>query len=167
MPDTSPHRRRKFLKSGLAALAFSTLAGAFAQAAPVGVYNEQADAAADIAAALEAAKAEGKLVLVVFGANWCPDCRALDGMAREGKLKQVLDDSYVVVHADVGRFNKNLDLAARFGLDVKRGIPAAVVASADKGTRDVADGRTMERLQKGGDEALAAEFRSLAASARN
>jgi thiol:disulfide interchange protein len=40
-------------------------------------YNEQADPAQDIAAALKQAKADDKLVLLDFGANWCPDCLVL------------------------------------------------------------------------------------------
>lgn len=139
----------------------------FAYAGPVGIYDETADAAADIASALDSAKRQGKLALVMFGANWCPDCRALDGMAREGQLKQVLDEGYVVVHVDVGRYNKNLDLAERFGFDVKRGIPAIVTLSAVKGTLDVADGRVMERRLKGGEDALVAEYRALSVRARN
>jgi len=40
------------------------------------------------------------------------------------------DEHYIIVEVDVGRFNKNLDLAARFNLDVKQsGIPAVAVVS--------------------------------------
>ena len=144
----SPNHRRTFLTAG-----------------PVGIYDEQADAAADIAAALDRANSQGKLVLVVFGANWCPDCRALDGLAREGQLKQVLGDGYVVVHADVGRFNKNLDVAERYLLNVRQGIPCAAVLAANGAPALAAaiDGRMMEKLLQGGAPILASYFGEVAA----
>ena len=42
------------------------------------VYDEAADAKADVAAAVAKAKKEKKRVLVTLGANWCGWCRALD-----------------------------------------------------------------------------------------
>jgi hypothetical protein len=41
------------------------------------LYNKTADAKADIDAALALAKADGKRVLLDFGADWCPDCHVL------------------------------------------------------------------------------------------
>ena len=41
-------------------------------------YDEAADAKAQIAAALHEAAAAREPVLLIFGANWCKDCRALD-----------------------------------------------------------------------------------------
>ena len=40
-------------------------------------YNPAADAKADVQHALAQAQKNHKPVLVLFGANWCPDCRAL------------------------------------------------------------------------------------------
>ena len=40
-------------------------------------YDEEADAEALIGAAREQALAEGKFLMVTFGANWCLDCRML------------------------------------------------------------------------------------------
>jgi thiol-disulfide isomerase/thioredoxin len=51
---------------------------ALAVSAADGPYNEQADANADVRHAIAAAKSDHKHVLLVFGANWCGDCRALD-----------------------------------------------------------------------------------------
>ncbi|HEY4975581.1 MAG TPA: thioredoxin family protein, partial [Steroidobacteraceae bacterium] len=41
-------------------------------------YNESANAAVDLQRALAVAQANSNNVLLVFGANWCPDCRDLD-----------------------------------------------------------------------------------------
>ena len=49
---------------------------AFAADAPV--YDESADAQAQVSQALAKAKADNKQVMIVFGANWCGDCKMLD-----------------------------------------------------------------------------------------
>ena len=159
-----PLRRAVVAASALVLALTLSMATFPTHAEPFTGYSDTADAPADVAAALESAKSQNKRVLVIFGANWCPDCRRLDGLARTGALSGVLTQSYVVVHADVGRFNKNLDLASHFGLDLKKGIPSIVVASADKGTIEVADGAVMGRLMKDGfftsaDTTLAAHFK--------
>jgi thioredoxin 1 len=92
-------------------------------------YDEQADAAVDVQHAIAAARSEHKQVLLVFGANWCPDCRALD-KAMHGTSQNLIDGKFEVVKIDVGNFDKNLKLAQRYGNPIARGIPAVVVLSA-------------------------------------
>jgi thioredoxin 1 len=111
---------------GMAAVGL--LAGAAAAADLA--YDEKADASTQVQAALAAAQRENKQVLLVFGANWCPDCRALDGEMRQGRLERLLAERYRVVKVDVGRFDKNLDLAQRFDNPVKKGIPSIAVVDA-------------------------------------
>ena len=89
-------------------------------------YDERADAAADVQHAIAAAQSEHKQVLLVFGANWCPDCRALD-QAMHGTSQHLIDSKFEVVKIDVGNFDKNLDLAQRYGNPIAKGIPAVVV----------------------------------------
>lgn len=101
-----------------------------AHAAPL-PYDETADAKADVERALGAAKSSGRPVLVIFGANWCPDCRALDKALSTGKNAELVAREFKVVKVDVGQFDRNLDLAARYGNPVKKGIPAAVVLSPE------------------------------------
>jgi protein disulfide-isomerase len=99
-----------------------------AQAAPW-PYDEKADAGADIQHAIAAAQADHKNVLLVFGANWCGDCRALD-KALHGSSQHLIDDRFDVVKIDVGNFDKNLYLAKRYGNPIAAGIPAIVVLGA-------------------------------------
>ena len=89
-------------------------------------YDERADAAADVRHAIAAAQSDHKQVLLVFGANWCPDCRALD-QAMHGTSQHLIDSKFEVVKIDVGNFDKNLDLAQRYGNPIAKGIPAVVV----------------------------------------
>jgi len=109
----------------IAAVSVATLANA----APW-PYNEQADAAGDIQHALTAAQSDHKQLLLVFGANWCADCRALD-QAMHGSSQGLIGRRFEVVKIDVGNFDKNLYLAKRYGNPIAKGIPSIVVLDAD------------------------------------
>src|SRR5271156_1011071 len=91
-------------------------------------YDEHADAGAQVQQALAQARADHRDVMLVFGANWCPDCRELD-KALHGKSQALIDGKFIVVKVDVGHFDKNLELAESYGNPIKKGIPAAVLVS--------------------------------------
>jgi len=97
------------------------------------LYPENADAKKEIAEALHSASPPHKRVLVVFGANWCGDCHALDEAFHSAEIAPTLNQYFVVVHVDIGQGDKNLDLAQKYDIPLKRGIPAiAVLDSAGK-----------------------------------
>lgn len=92
-------------------------------------YDENADANAVVAAALARAKAQHKRVLIDLGGNWCADCRILSGVMRLPEMQRFLDAHYVVVMIDVGRFDRNLQVPARFGMTARlEGVPAVLIA---------------------------------------
>jgi thioredoxin 1 len=95
------------------------------------VYDEAADPQRDLQAAMTRARKENKRVLVVFGANWCPDCRELDKEfhANGSKTADFVASHYEVVKVDVGDFDKNLDFAKLYGEPLKKGIPSVVVVT--------------------------------------
>jgi thiol-disulfide isomerase/thioredoxin len=103
---------------------------ASAQTSPARLLYPSSDASADIAAALIAAKADGKHVLLDFGADWCPDCRVLGSLMESETVKPFLQANYHVVHIDVGRRDKNLDVATRYHATADAWIPAVVVLDA-------------------------------------
>ena len=144
---------RRFAAALLSCLMMTALP-ASAQAPAKPVYNEQADARAELNQALAAAQAQQKNVLVVFGANWCGDCLALERKMSAGSLQAHVDKRFVVLKVDVGRFNRNTDLAAQMGVPLKKGIPAVAVLKRDgevqsaTGAGELADARNM------GDEAV-------------
>lgn len=88
-------------------------------------------------------------MLLILGANWCPDCRALDAALNSGKSAELLAREFKVVKVDVGNFDHNLDIDAEYGHPIAKGIPAAVVLSPDNkvvyATRagELADARRM------------------------
>ncbi|HET8868865.1 MAG TPA: thioredoxin family protein [Aquabacterium sp.] len=94
-------------------------------------YNESADADAEVKAAVQKARQRHVPVLIVFGANWCPDCRALDAAMNRGANEAFFRQHFDVVKVDVGNFDRHQDLVARFGNPTRQGIPAAVVLSSD------------------------------------
>ena len=124
------------------------LLGASALAEPM-PYDESADAKADLKQTLSAAQKSQMPVLVIFGANWCKDCRALDQALSTGRNAELVKREFRVVKVDVGNFDKNLDVAEAYGNPIKKGIPAAVVLSPDNkvlyATRlgELADARNM------------------------
>ena len=109
----------------LAALAASVPA-AHAADAP---YVEGADAGAEIRQALAQPVGGARPVLLVFGANWCGDCKVLDQAMKSGASAAPIARDFKVVKIDVGRFDRNLDLAERYGVPLKKGIPAVAILS--------------------------------------
>jgi thiol:disulfide interchange protein len=94
-------------------------------------YDEKADANAAVDAALVRAKASGKRVLIDMGGNWCPDCRILAGVMALPEMKPFLDAHYEMVSVDVGRFDRNLQIPARFHVAKLAGVPWIVIAEPD------------------------------------
>jgi thioredoxin-related protein len=100
---------------------------------PPAIYDEKGDGPAAIRAALASAKRENRRVLIQWGGNWCPWCHRLFNQFKADKdLARILSSEYDLVLVDIGRREKNIDLAARYGADViKNGIPFLTVLDAD------------------------------------
>ncbi|MSU69228.1 MAG: thioredoxin family protein [Opitutaceae bacterium] len=98
------------------------------------IYNPKADGFTLIAAALEKAKAENKMVLLDFGANWCPWCHKLYRTLTTTKiLAEKLASSYVVVMIDVNTrkgMKRNAEVNTNYGDPTHEGLPALVVLDA-------------------------------------
>jgi thiol-disulfide isomerase/thioredoxin len=95
-------------------------------------YDEKADAKAAVDAAFARAAKSHKRVLLDLGGNWCPDCIVLANFMRLPAMQTFIAAHYEVAMVDVGRFDKNLDIPARFGLSRKLvGVPTVLVAEPD------------------------------------
>ena len=112
-------------------------------------YNETANASAHGDAPQATAKLSGKRVLLDLGGNWCGDCRFLAGVLDIPEVKSFVASNFEVVLVDVGHFDKNLDIPARFGAPKPKGVPTVLILNAD-GTlvdsdqrEELADARSM------------------------
>ncbi len=91
-------------------------------------YEETANADEAIAAAKAKAQASDRLLLIDLGGNWCADCRILAGVMDLPEVKAFLDEHYVEVTVDVGRFNRNLQVAAHYGITKRlEGVPSVLI----------------------------------------
>jgi len=146
----------------IAATAFAAALNAAAQApAPASAwrgYDEAADARADIEVAQAQAAASGRRVLVVFGANWCGDCRVLDTTMKQGRLKALMDSRFVVIKVDVARFDRNVDIAQRYGVPLKKGIPTVAVLATDGSPSFVSAGGELASARSMGEDELVRFF---------
>ena len=97
------------------------------------LYPDPREARAELQAALAAAKADRKRVLVIFGANWCYDCHVLDSTLRSREVSPLVTANYHVVHINIGDHNSNADLAERYQVPLKKGIPGLAVLDAEGG----------------------------------
>ncbi|MGA9210656.1 MAG: thioredoxin family protein, partial [Terriglobales bacterium] len=95
------------------------------------LYNPQADAKLEIKEALERAARTHKNVILVFGGNWCYDCHVLDLAFHHPEIEPTLKAHFLVVHVDVGEYDKNLDLAEQYQVPLKKGVPALAVLASD------------------------------------
>jgi hypothetical protein len=95
-------------------------------------YDEGADATAQVAAAFARAKKSGKQVLLDLGGNWCPDCIVLANFMALPGMRRFAAAHYETVYVDVGRFDRNLQVPARFGFTKRlQGVPMLLIAGAD------------------------------------
>jgi thioredoxin 1 len=82
--------------------------------------------------ALAKAAKSNRRVLLVFGGEWCYDCHVLEHNFRTDRaLQSLLQANYYVVHVDVGKYDKNLDLAAKYKMNLSKGVPAVAVLGSD------------------------------------
>jgi thiol:disulfide interchange protein len=117
------------------ALLISSFTPISAQMAPPFVkkhlYDSTANPKLDIAAALKQAKAQRKRVILDFGGDWCGDCQVLDIYMHQSPNAELLDKHFVVVHIDIGRMDRNVDIAEKYKVPISKGVPALAVLDAD------------------------------------
>jgi thiol:disulfide interchange protein len=106
---------------------------AFGSFAAGPTYPDVSSAKADIDAAMKQARAERKRVLVDFGGNWCGDCKVLEANFHRTENAALLQSEFVLVHVNVGDkgISHNFDVAERYGIALKKGVPALAVLEGD------------------------------------
>jgi thiol-disulfide isomerase/thioredoxin len=91
-------------------------------------YDEKAVGSADVAKAKALALKQHKKLLIDLGGNWCTDCRVLAGIMELPDVKPFVAKHFVVAKVDVGRYDKNGDVAVHYGFnDRLKGVPTILI----------------------------------------
>ena len=97
------------------------------------LYLPSDDAMADLADAIDSARANNRLLLVVMGANWCHDSRALAARLFKEPLSTTIDEHYEVLFSDVGYLEKGKDLITSLGIPVYYATPTVLIVDPVSG----------------------------------
>ena len=95
------------------------------------LYPPPEEAPMEISTALAAAAKDHKRVLLVFGGNWCYDCHVLDTTFRSKEFAPIVNANYHVIHINVGNYDANLDLADKYQIPLKKGVPSLAILDPD------------------------------------
>ena len=93
------------------------------------IYPDPAQAKVDLTSALKTAAKTHRRILLDFGGNWCGDCHVLDMYLHNADNLPILESNFVLVHVNVGQYDANLDVAEKYNIPLKRGVPAIAVLS--------------------------------------
>jgi thioredoxin-like negative regulator of GroEL len=123
------------------ALALASTAAPAEKAATTAIHPETSpfDKAANAEEQLQAALAKAatqpdRLVIVVMGANWCHDSRALAGWFETPRFATMLKGRYELVYVDVGipqmGRGRNLQIPRAYGIKKIKGTPTVMILSS-------------------------------------
>jgi thiol-disulfide isomerase/thioredoxin len=91
-------------------------------------YRSDVDARTALAEGKARAAASGKMLMVTFGANWCPDCVTLHRNLLAPETRAYAEEHFEIVEIDVGDAKKNAAVRRDLGISVNA-IPLAVFYS--------------------------------------
>lgn len=95
------------------------------------IYPPPEQAAPDLTAGLKLAAARHRRVLLDFGGNWCTDCQVLDLYFHDDANRPILESNYVLVHVNIGRMDRNEDIANRYEIPLHKGVPALAILDSN------------------------------------
>ena len=70
---------------------------------------------------------QNKQPIIIFGANWCPDARFLEGVIRLPVVKDFLERNANIFNIDVGEYEINTELFRMFEPGIEDGIPRVFI----------------------------------------
>ena len=97
------------------------------------LYKSSEDPLADVQQALGLADDDDRLALVVLGANWCHDSRALAARLHQSPLAEVIQENYELVFVDVGFYDKGRDVVQQFGVANFYATPTVLIVDPSSG----------------------------------
>ena len=93
-------------------------------------YKSDVDARTAVEAGKARAAESGKMLMVTFGANWCPDCLTLQKNLRDPVTRAYAERHFEMVNIDVGDSMKSARVERDLDMSVST-IPLAVFYSSD------------------------------------
>ena len=131
------------------------------------VYDVKADASAMVDNALRNAAANGKKVIIVMGANWCHDSRALAGWFESPRFTAMMEPYYEIVYADAGTPQRNgqarnQNIVKRFKGKTQKNTPYVMILSADGKLLNRKDARSWRNAASRSGDDIFAYFAGLA-----
>lgn len=123
-------------------------------------YDPEAGPAATYRQALAQAEQQGKLILLVFGSEWCPDCRSLNEKMGQSPLNETVQQNFIVAHVDIGNWDKNMAFTEQFGEPVANGIPSIAIVASDGTLLYVSEAGEFASARNTGLDSLDAWFRN-------
>lgn len=127
------------------------------------------DPMAQVDAALARAGQRDTRVLLVMGANWCHDSRALAGWLETQRFAELVEANYELVFVNVGMpqtgDGHNLDIAQRFGLETLPGTPNLLVIDADGNLLNADSATSWRNAASRSEDVIYAELSALSGKA--
>tara|TARA_B100000212_G_scaffold112922_1_gene84193 strand:+ start:16 stop:591 length:576 start_codon:yes stop_codon:yes gene_type:complete len=80
-----------------------------------------------------------KQPIIIFGANWCPDCRILSAVLDLQTVKKYINENFEILYVDLGRYDINMSLMEFFDIMPQQGIPRVVILNKNKEVLNIKD----------------------------
>ena len=88
-----------------------------------------------------------KQPIVIFGANWCPDARLLEGVIQLPTVKNFLGKNANILNIDVGNYEMNTELFSFFDKNIEEGIPRVFIMDRKGKTLNLHVNDTMRKAR--------------------
>ena len=88
-----------------------------------------------------------KQPIVIFGANWCPDARLLEGVIKLPTVKNFLEKNANILNIDVGNYEMNTEFFSFFDKNIEEGIPRVFIMDRKGKTLNLHVNDTMRKAR--------------------
>ena len=121
------------------------------------IYNPTADAAKELAVAVQSAADQNKHVLVQVGGNWCSWCVRLHGFfSTNQQIDSILKADYILLRINYSPENKNSEVLAKLDYPQRFGFPVLLVMDSsgrrlhtqDSGLLELGKGYDAEKIKR-------------------